>query len=154
MGEEIFVSLESNELVRYVTRLGTSVLLGGAIGWERERSSRSAGLRTHILVTLGCAAFMILGLKISEVSGGDPMRIVQGIALGIGFLGAGTILKLPDEKRIEGLTTSSGIWTTATVGVAIGAGWLVLACVITALTVAVMSVLYFTEKGSPHRKDV
>jgi putative Mg2+ transporter-C (MgtC) family protein len=123
-------------------RLVGAIVLGGAIGWERERHRRSAGLRTHILVAVGAAAFMISGMEVSRYSpGSDPARIIQGIAIGIGFLGAGAILKHPDEHRIEGLTTAAGIWTTAAVGAAMGAGWLVFAAVLTALILIVLAVL-------------
>lgn len=153
MTNELFTNLEWSEFERALLRLTISIVLGGLIGWERERRHRWAGLRTHILVTLGCAAFMMLGMEVAERTNGDPTRIVQGIAMGIGFLGAGTILKLPNERRIEGLTTASGVWTAAGIGVAVGAGWIILAAVMTILTLIVLLVLRRLERGKLGRSE-
>ena len=142
---ELFTSLDGGEFLRALVRLAAAVILGGVIGWERERSRRPAGLRTHILVTLGCAAFMMLGMEVAERTKGDPTRIVQGIAMGVGFLGAGAILKLPGERRVEGLTTAASIWTASSAGVAVGAGWIILAAVITTLTLIVLLILHRLE---------
>ena len=142
---ELFTSLDGGEFLRAIVRLAAAVVLGGLIGWERERSRRPAGLRTHILVTLGCAAFMMLGMEVAERTKGDPTRIVQGIAMGVGFLGAGAILKLPGERRVEGLTTAGSIWTASSAGVAVGAGWIILAAVITTLTLGVLLILHRLE---------
>ena len=145
MTHELFTKLEWSELVRVLIRLSVSVLLGASIGWERERRRRFAGLRTHILVTLSSASFMMLGAEVAEQSNGDPVRVVQAVAMGVGFLGAGTILKLPQERRVEGLTTASSIWTAAAMGVAAGAGWMILAAAIAVLTVLVLAVLRKAE---------
>jgi putative Mg2+ transporter-C (MgtC) family protein len=147
MQTELFTNLDWSELLRAVVRLLAAIVFGAAIGWERERARRSAGLRTHILVTVGSATFMMLGMEVAERSGsGDPTRIIQGVAMGIGFLGGGAILKLPDEQKVQGLTTAAGIWTTAAMGVAVGAGWLVLAAVLCVLTLLVLAVLRRVEE--------
>lgn len=147
MEEELFTKVDWSELLRAIVRLLAAILFGAAIGWERERAHRAAGLRTHILVTVGSAAFMMLGLEMAERAGsGDPTRIIQGVAMGVGFLGGGTILKLPDEQKVQGLTTAAGIWTTAAIGVAAGAGWILLAAVLSVLTLLVLTVLRRIEK--------
>jgi putative Mg2+ transporter-C (MgtC) family protein len=146
METELFTRLDWAELARATVRLLAAIFFGAAIGWERERAHRFAGLRTHILVTVGSAAFMMLGMEMVERSGsGDPTRIIQGVAMGIGFLGGGTILKMPDAQKVQGLTTAAGIWTTAAIGVAVGAGWLLLGAVLCALTLLVLTVLRRVE---------
>lgn len=149
MTTEIFTRLEWQELLRATVRLAIAIVFGSAIGWERERRHRPAGLRTHILVTVGSASFMMLGMEVAErVGGADPTRVLQGVAMGIGFVGAGAILKLPAERRIEGLTTAATIWTTAAIGVAIGAGWLLLAGTLTILTVGVLALVGRIERNA------
>jgi putative Mg2+ transporter-C (MgtC) family protein len=147
-----FTDLDWNEFARSGLRLLAAITLGAAIGWERERRHRWAGLRTHMLVTLAAAAFTILGIEMAVGSDGDPTRVVQGIATGIGFLGAGTILKMPERRRIEGLTTASGIWTAAAVGVAVGAGRLLLAVVLSLLTVVVLQASRLLERSEGDRE--
>jgi putative Mg2+ transporter-C (MgtC) family protein len=126
-------------------RLVVAAALGGALGFEREIYKKSAGLRTHMLVALGAALFVIASLQ-SGASPGDVTRVVQGIATGIGFVGAGAILKGSDTGEVKGLTTATGIWLTAAVGVAVGAGqiWLPVLGVILALII--LSVLKGLEK--------
>jgi putative Mg2+ transporter-C (MgtC) family protein len=140
---EHFTDLSLHDLVHVTLRLTVAAVLGAAIGWEREIHKRAAGLRTHILVAVGCATFMTLGMDLVESGGGaaEASRIVQGVATGIGFLGAGTILKMDDEKRIKGLTTAASVWATSAVGVAVGAGRLLLAVVLVALTLITLAVL-------------
>lgn len=123
--DELFSVPNADYLMRIVTRLGAAALLGGLIGFERESMGKAAGLRTHMTVALGCAAFMLVAIE-SSSDPGDISRAIQGIAAGIGFIGAGTILKRTDEEDIKGLTTAAGIWLTAAVGAAAGAGhgWL------------------------------
>ncbi|WP_054957394.1 MgtC/SapB family protein [Paenibacillus dakarensis] len=108
-------------------RLLLSMLLGGLIGWERERSNHAAGLRTHILVCLGSTLIMLLSIYgfsdfVAEVNVRvDPARLATAVITGIGFLGAGTILFT--GKSITGLTTAASIWVVGAVGLAIGAGF-------------------------------
>lgn len=146
---DIFPDLDARAFLRAGGRLGLALLLGGVIGWERERHHRWAGLRTHILLTLGCAALMLLA---EELAGGsaDRVRAIQGVAAGIGFLGGGAILKLEQDRRIEGLTTASGIWATAAIGLAAGAGRLPLAVVSALATLVVLSVLRWVERRGAH----
>jgi putative Mg2+ transporter-C (MgtC) family protein len=119
---------DGQQFVRVVIRLLLAVLLGAVIGAEREQSGKSAGLRTHMLVSLSSALFVLAPLEF----GMGPLQlasVIQGVAAGIGFLGAGAILKVSSEREIQGLTTAAGIWMTAAVGVAVGLGRLGLAVV-------------------------
>lgn len=110
-------------IFRVMTRLVIAALIGGIIGLERLRDGRAAGLRTHMLVALGSALFTLTPLE-GGMKSSDLSRVIQGIAAGIGFLGAGNIVKLSDQHRVEGLTTAASIWLTAAAGMAVGAGWL------------------------------
>lgn len=107
---------------RVCVRLVGAWILGGIIGFNREKAGKAAGLRTHMLVCTGTALFVLAGIE----AGADSaalMRIVQGVAAGIGFLGAGVILKMPEERRISGVTTAADIWVTSAVGIAAGMGF-------------------------------
>jgi len=108
------------EVTQIVLRMLLAALLGGLVGFQRERVGKSAGLRTHMLVSLGSAFFVMIpyqaGMPIADLS-----RVMQGIITGVGFLGAGTILKRETDEQIEGLTTAAGLWLTA-VGSAAGMG--------------------------------
>jgi putative Mg2+ transporter-C (MgtC) family protein len=112
---------DAAQLARVSVRLLAAAVLGAVIGYEREAAGKAAGLRTHMLVSLGAALFVIGGLE-SGMDAEDLSRIIQGLATGIGFVGAGAILKLDEERKIRGLTTAAGIWLTAAVGVAAGLG--------------------------------
>ena len=90
-------------------RLLLAALCGGLLGFERGRAGKEAGLRTHMLVTLGVAFFVLIPQQ-AGVSPGDMNRVIQGIITGIGFIGAGTILKLSEREEVRGLTTAAGIW--------------------------------------------
>lgn len=102
-------------------RLMLAAVLGALLGFDRERAGKSAGLRTHMLVSLGAALFMLIpqqaGMSDTEIS-----RVIQGVVAGVGFLGAGAIVKGSREDDVEGLTTAAGIWLTAAVGIAAGLG--------------------------------
>lgn len=124
-------------------RIFLATLIGGCIGSERGRHGRAAGLRTHILVCLGSTMTVMVGIYSVQVLGlgGDPLRVSAQVVSGIGFLGAGTILTR-GHFHITGLTTAAGLWTTACLGLAVGAGfysgaiaaWLVMTLVITLFT--------------------
>lgn len=109
------------EITQMSLRLLIAALLGGILGWEREQSGKAAGIRTHMLVAIGAALFILIpqqaGIPDAELS-----RVIQGVITGVGFLGAGAILKGNDEKHLKGLTTAAGIWLTAAIGVAAGLG--------------------------------
>jgi putative Mg2+ transporter-C (MgtC) family protein len=128
---------DTRQLVQVSIRLIVATLLGAVVGIERERAHKPAGLRTHILVSLGTTVFVLSGAGVGMASDAVS-RIIQGIATGIGFLGAGTILKLSEERDIQGLTTAAGIWMTAAIGVAVGLGGLALALLSAVLAVLIL----------------
>jgi putative Mg2+ transporter-C (MgtC) family protein len=131
--EDLFHLPDGPQMVRVVARVAVAALLGALLGWERERAGKAAGLRTHMLVALGAALFVLFpaeaGMDIADLS-----RVIQGVATGIGFIGAGTILKRADAEHIEGLTTAASIWLTGAIGMSVGAGqlWLSAVCAISA----------------------
>ena len=105
-----------------VGRLGVATLLGGAIGINREWEGKPAGLRTHAVVALGSALFTLIGLMLAPDDPSATGRILQGVTAGIGFVGAGVILRRPEIQDVQGLTTAAAIWLVAAIGVAVGAG--------------------------------
>lgn len=111
---------DPSDITRVCVRLLVATVLGAALGFERESVGAPAGLRTHMLVSLGSALFILVPLQ-AGMSLEDMSRVLQGVTAGIGFLGAGAIIKLQNEG-IKGLTTAVGIWLTAAVGVAAGMG--------------------------------
>ena len=117
-----------------VLRSLAAVVIGGLIGSERARHGRAAGMRTHILVCLGACMTSMTSMFVSDVLGnnGDVFRIPAQVVSGIGFLGAGMII-LKNNNMITGLTTAAGVWTTATIGVALGYGYYVGAVAVTVL---------------------
>ena len=123
-------------LIDVAVRLVAAAVLGGFVGAERERVGKAAGLRTHMIVALGAAMFVLAPAE-AGLAQGDTSRIIQGIAAGIGFIGAGTILKRADRQEVHGLTTAAGIWLTAAIGVAAAVGplWLPALCVLCALVI-------------------
>jgi putative Mg2+ transporter-C (MgtC) family protein len=135
----------AEEFIRVVLRMLAAVALGGLVGLERERAGKAAGLRTHMLITLGAALVMIVAGRM-EMDANDQSRVIQGLVAGVGFLGAGAILKITDERRIRGLTTAAGIWMTASIGIAVGAGKLATAAVATLLTFVVLWLLHRMEQ--------
>ncbi|MBN3010049.1 MgtC/SapB family protein [Ruthenibacterium lactatiformans] len=108
-------------------RVFLAMLMGGALGLERSRKLRPAGLRTYMLVCIGSCAIMTVGIYLFEryESGVDPVRMAAQVVSGIGFIGAGTIMVTP-RHRVKGLTTAAGIWASACLGITIGAGYYVL----------------------------
>jgi putative Mg2+ transporter-C (MgtC) family protein len=123
--DDLFHLPDTAQLVRVVVRVIVAAALGGLLGAERERAGKAAGLRTHMLVALGAALFVLFPAE-AGMSLGDLSRVIQGVATGIGFIGAGTILKHVEHDQVHGLTTAASIWLTAAIGMAVGAGrlWL------------------------------
>lgn len=119
-----------------IVRLLVAAVLGGLLGLERERKGRAAGIKTHILVSTGSALFVMSPL-LAEVDMADVTRVMQGIVSGIGFLGAGAIIKLGEGERVRGLTTAAGIWTTSAIGMAAGVGESFAALVTTVVALSV-----------------
>ena len=129
-------------------RLCITLALGGAIGFEREISGRDAGLRTHIMVSLGSCLIMLTSMYVFDiyknVAQVDPSRIVAGVVTGIGFLGAGTIMR--EQDGVRGLTTASSLWVVAAIGIASGCGFYSAALLTTALALIVLLFLGRFEK--------
>ena len=126
-------------------QLIVATLLGGLIGLEREYRRREAGLRTFALVSLGAALFTIIGYQMTNIGlEVDPTRVIQAVAIGIGFIGAGIIIYR--QFRIEGLTTAAGLWVTAAVGVAVGAKLYLPAIFVALLTLGILTGLRLLEK--------
>jgi putative Mg2+ transporter-C (MgtC) family protein len=132
-----------------------ALLAGALVGLERSYRGRAAGLRTYALVCLGSALLVVLAEELSRGPAGGPgdsTRVIQGIVTGIGFLGAGVIVK--EGFSVRGLTTAASIWVISAVGVVIGAGFYVLGAIATALTLALLSILRAVEDRLPSQSFV
>jgi putative Mg2+ transporter-C (MgtC) family protein len=144
--EEIFAGLpDARQFIVIIARLVGAMVLGAIAGFQREQAGKPAGLRTHMLVAMGACLFVLVPLQLGMPLG-EVGRVIQGVAAGIGFVGAGAILKLSQEREIQGLTTAAGIWTTAAVGVAVGLGGFVIATIAMVLAWFVLSVLLRIEQ--------
>ena len=123
---------------RVLLRMVVAVVLGGLVGMQREHAGKPAGVRTHMLVSLATALVVLacagMGMQYDAQS-----RVIQGIVTGIGFIGAGSILKLNEERDIQGLTTAAGLWLTAAIGIACGVGTIGIALITALLTVLVLA---------------
>ena len=117
-------------------KLALAIVIGGVIGAQRELSGHAAGFRTHILICVSSTLLVIISLSMTSTSG-DPSRLAAAIVTGIGFLGAGVILR--DQGRVLGLTTAAGIWMVAALGIAVGFGMIGLAVLVGAITFFVLS---------------
>lgn len=137
-------------MVQVILQLVLAVILGGIIGWEREIKGKAAGFQTYSLVTLGACLFTLITFELFNFFNGkigvsfDPSRIILAVATGIGFIGAGVIIYR--QSRIEGITTASGLWCSAGIGVAIGAKLYFLAILSTFLAILVLIVFGKIEK--------
>lgn len=140
-------------LTSIVVRLVAAGVLGGIVGYEREIHGKSAGLRTHMLVASGAALF-VLSPQQGTLNPAELGRIIQGIAAGVGFIGAGAILKHSSQGHIKGLTTAAGIWLTAAIGVAAGVGRIGLAITATLLGMIVLLVLGRYERALTPREHL
>ena len=129
-------------LASLTVRMIAAVLLGGAIGFARTKQGQAAGLKTHVLVSLGASLATIIGLYTTEVLGynNDPMRVAAQVVSGIGFLGVGTILVV-GKSHIKGLTTAAGLWATACIGLACGVGFVSVAVISTLIVMITMTVV-------------
>ena len=131
---------DATQVTRIVLRLVIAAALGGVLGYERERQGKAAGVRTHMLVALGAALFVLVPQQ-AGVSEADMTRVIQGVVAGIGFLGAGSIIKGNDEDNVKGLTTAAGIWLTAAIGIACGIGREATAVLSALLALAILSLV-------------
>lgn len=144
----VFNSLHVDFLILALARLAFAAGLGAVLGLQRERVHSAAGLRTHILVACGSALIVLSGIQ-SGFSTGDSSRVIQGIVAGIGFLGAGTILKIGERVEVHGLTTAASIWLTAGVGIAAGLGHFWLPLVAALVGWLILGPLARLEKSRP-----
>jgi putative Mg2+ transporter-C (MgtC) family protein len=125
-------------------RLLLAALLGAILGFEREWRQKFAGLRTNILIAIGSTLFTVMSIDLSASAGGDATRIAAQIVTGIGFLGAGAIMRT--GASVRGLTTAAMIWVNAAIGVAVGGGEYHVAIIATAVTLLVLIVLNPVER--------
>jgi len=139
------------ERANLVLRLLVAALIGAVLGFDRERKDKPAGLRTHMLVALGSATFVLLGFEVGvqidahdDEQRFDPTRVLQGVVGGIGFLGAGSIIQA--RGQVSGVTTAASVWVAGAVGAAAGMGAYGIAIVATVLSVLILSALYRLER--------
>jgi putative Mg2+ transporter-C (MgtC) family protein len=146
--------LSDGELIQ---RLLLAALCGGVLGFEREIKQKSAGLRTNMLISVGAALFTLMSYELADGFTADPTRVAAQIVTGIGFLGAGAIMRT--NGGVQGLTTAATIWVNAAVGVAAGGGEYHLAFIATGVTLSVLLLLNPLERfierrfGSPDAED-
>jgi putative Mg2+ transporter-C (MgtC) family protein len=138
--------LSTDELGRVAVRLAAAMLVGAIAGINRELGGKAAGLRTHMLVSMGSAMFVIAA-ELAGITGSGLTSVIQGIAAGIGFVGGGAILKFAEANEIRGLTTAASIWMTAAMGVAAGLGRFGAALTASVMTLLVLSVIARFERS-------
>jgi putative Mg2+ transporter-C (MgtC) family protein len=127
-----------SSLLEMISRFLLAAALGAGIGFQRERAGKAAGLRTHILVSSGAALFTLVSIYGFSGAAVDISRVAAGVVVGIGFIGAGVILRGQREKEVAGLTTAATIWITAAVGLAAGTGMYLISVIAAAVTVGVL----------------
>lgn len=139
------------QVLSVAATLAGAALLGGLQGLEREWLRKPAGLRTHMLVALGAAVF-VLAPQEAGMADAELGRAVQGVAAGVGFIGAGTILKITAEREIQGLTTAASLWLAAAIGLSVGAGlfWVPLLSSLLALSIlGLLGAVSRSGEGAP-----
>jgi putative Mg2+ transporter-C (MgtC) family protein len=129
-------------------RVLIAAALGAALGFEREWRGKEAGLRTNTLIAIGAALFTAMSMQL----GTDHARIAAQVVTGVGFLGAGAIMRT--GENVQGLTTAAMIWVNAAIGIAAGAGHIRLAAIVTAITLAAMVILSPLDRRFDHRKNI
>ena len=148
MWQEIWITVlsefsdtpDATQITRITLRLLVAAALGGLLGYEREKQGKSAGVRTHMLVAIGAALFVLIPQQ-AGASTADLTRVLQGLVAGVGFLGAGAIILGTKQVETRGLTTAAGIWVTAAIGVAAGMGRESTAVLSTLVALFVLSVV-------------
>lgn len=131
---------DATQITRITLRLLVAAILGGLLGYERERNGKNAGVRTHMLVAIGAALFILVPQQ-AGASTEDLTRVLQGLIAGVGFLGAGAIIQGTKDVETRGLTTAAGLWVTAAIGVSAGMGRESTAVLSTLLALFVLSVI-------------
>ncbi|MEX1250402.1 MAG: MgtC/SapB family protein [Hyphomonas sp.] len=135
-------------VTKITIRISVAALLGGILGYERERKARGAGVRTHMLVAVGAAIFVI-GPTQAGMSVGDLSRIIQGIIQGIGFLGAGAIILGTATRQVQGLTTAASVWAAAGIGISAGLGLEATAVLATVVVLFVLAIVPVFVRRAP-----
>lgn len=143
---------DRSRLTVIVIRMLAATLLGAIVGLQRERAGKPAGLRTHMLVCIG-TALVVLASSGAGMTTDGLSRVIQGIVTGIGFVGAGSILKLSREHEIRGLTTAAGLFMTAAIGVSTGVGAIGLAIIGTTLAIIVLALEGVEERWHKTHKN-
>lgn len=143
---------DTADVTQVVVRLGLALLLGGILGFEREMAGRDAGLRTHMLVAVGSALFVLVPLQ-AGFSQENMSRVIQGLVSGIGFLGAGAIIKLSAEREVRGLTTAASLWVSAAVGMAAGLGREATAILSVAIALGILAGVRMRKKPKPEDEE-
>ncbi len=152
------VFISSDDWLGLTYRLTSALLVGGVIGWNRQATGKPAGLRTHMLVSLGAAIFVLVPLMADTSASVDTVsRAIQGVATGVGFLGAGEILHSSGEPSgkpsVRGLTSAATIWLTAALGIVAGCGFWQLSLLSTLMTLFILSVAKKIERIVFHKQD-
>lgn len=143
--------LDISQITRLSVRLFVAAILGCILGYEREQQGKSAGVRTHMLVAIGAALFILIPQQ-AGASAADLTRVLQGLTAGIGFLGAGAIITGTAQVETRGLTTAAGIWVTAAIGIAAGIGkesTAILSTLIALFVLAVLPKIYRPKHENP-----
>ena len=142
-----FDPLGSMPLHVVALRLISAILLGGVIGWDREVNARSAGLRTHMMISLAAATFVIVGVELTSlevapgtVSQTDPLRLIEGVTSGVAFLAAGSIVI--NGTSVRGITTGASMWLCGAIGLCCGLGDITLAMLTTVLALVVLQLIH------------
>jgi|SRR5688500_515003 len=149
--QELTLGMDSTrQAAQILLRMVAAVVFGFLVGMQREKAGKPAGVRTHMLVSVATAIVVLacagMGMQYDAQS-----RVIQGIVTGIGFIGAGSILKLNEERDIQGLTTAAGLWLTAAIGIACGVGTLGIALIASVITVGVLALAGVIESRDEKR---
>lgn len=143
---------DATQITRITLRLLVAAALGGLLGYERESQGKSAGVRTHMLVAIGAALFVLIPQQ-TGASTADLTRVLQGLIAGVGFLGAGAIILGTKQVETQGLTTAAGIWVTAAIGAAAGMGRESTAVLSTLVALFVLSVVPWIIRDNRKSKE-
>lgn len=160
MWQEIWITVlsefsdipDATQITRITLRLLVAAALGGILGYERERQGKSAGVRTHMLVAIGAALFILIPQQ-AGTSTADLTRVLQGLIAGVGFLGAGAIISGTKQVETRGLTTAAGIWVTAAIGIAAGMGRESTAVLSTLVALFVLSLVPWIYRAKRENKE-
>ncbi len=143
---------DATQVTRITLRLLVAAILGGLLGYQREQQGKSAGVRTHMLVAIGAALFVLIPQQ-AGASSADLSRVLQGLIAGVGFLGAGAIIMGTKQVETRGLTTAAGIWVTAAIGIAAGMGREMTAVLSTLLALFILSVVPWIYRTKRENKE-